>query len=83
MIVGGIEPLMNPSTLGREKDMALTGSGLGRKLFETTLVTEIVWATFRAIAGLTNFRAIVDLNRLGNVGFACLGQGKKENGNDR
>ena len=51
MIVGGIEPLVNPSTFGREKDIALTGSDLGRKLFETTLVTEIVLASFRAIVG--------------------------------
>ena len=51
MVVGGIEPTDDLSIFGREKDVALTGSDLGRKLYETTLVTEIVWASFRAIVG--------------------------------
>ena len=38
-VVGGIEPTEDLFISGREKDVALIGSDLGRKLFETT-VTE-------------------------------------------
>ena len=51
MVIGGIEPTEDLSISGSDNDVALTGSDLGRKLFETTLVTEIVWASFRAIVG--------------------------------
>ena len=49
MVVGGIKPTEDLSISGGENDVALIGSDLGRKLFETTSATEIVWASFRAI----------------------------------
>ena len=67
MVVGGIEPKDDLSIFGRENDVALTGSGLGGKLSETTLVVEIIWASFRAIVGFDQLSCDCGFDRLDNV----------------